>query len=369
MNPRFATKSEPLSVEDLSQDVVGQPHVFERILPYIHVWQGHLSPEGRPAGIFLLLGPTGTGKTRTVEMLAKYLHGNDRHFLRVDCGEFQMDHEVAKLIGAPPGYLGHRETQPMLNQAKLNSFTSEQCGAPIVLFDEIEKGAGSLQRLLLGILDKATLKLGDNTAVNFERAFIFMTSNLGASAILKVAGESLGFQSDQDRQFTDDEIFKAAKKALNKEFSPEFLNRIDEQIAFRLLSQDNLRAIIELLRDDLNQHLISRLGASAFDVTFEESFITSLLELTSPRWGARELKRAIFRGVLVNIARLRLKNGIPAGCNLLVSGTHKEPEFTVSEAHGWLRGGKKATPVIPPVKKTTRRAVNTGLDLDPTDLE
>src|SRR5215510_7489648 len=139
----------------LSQKVVGQPAATKVIVPYIQMFQAGLAPEGRPVGIFLLLGPTGTGKTKTVEALAEILHGTEKNILKIDCGEFQMEHEVAKLIGAPPGYLGHRETQPMLTQQKLNAITSEKCNLSLVLFDEIEKAAPSMTRLLLGVLDKA----------------------------------------------------------------------------------------------------------------------------------------------------------------------------------------------------------------------
>src|SRR5262245_51309385 len=167
----------------LSRKLVGQPAAIAAIVPYVQMYRAGLAPEGRPAGVFLLLGPTGTGKTRTVEVLADTLHTSERNLLRVDCGEFQMEHEVAKLIGAPPGYLGHRETQPMLSQQKLSSVTSEASNLSLILFDEIEKAAPSMTRLLLGVLDKATLRLGDNSTVNFERSMIFLTSNLGADAM------------------------------------------------------------------------------------------------------------------------------------------------------------------------------------------
>src|SRR4029077_9034122 len=151
----------------LSQKVVGQPDATHIIVPHVQMFQAGLSPEGRPVGIFLLIGPTGTGKTKTVEALAEVLHGNPRKILKLDCGEFQLDHEVAKLIGAPPGYLGHRETQPWLTQQKVSGATSEGCDLSLLLFDEIEKAAPSLMRLLLGVLDKGTLRLGDGTTVNF----------------------------------------------------------------------------------------------------------------------------------------------------------------------------------------------------------
>src|ERR1019366_4274415 len=150
----------------LSSKVVGQANVIKVIVPYIEMFQAGLAPENRPVGVFLLLGPTGTGKTRTVEALAEALHGSSKNVLKIDCGEFQMEHEVAKLIGAPPGYLGHRETQPMLSQQKLASVTTDQSALSLVLFDEIEKAAPSLTRLLLGVLDRGVLRLGDNTAVN-----------------------------------------------------------------------------------------------------------------------------------------------------------------------------------------------------------
>ena len=172
-------------LEQLSSRVIGQPQAMTQIVPYVQMHRAGLAPEGRPVGVFLLLGPTGTGKTKTVEALADTLHGSEKHVVRVDCGEFQMEHEVAKLIGAPPGYLGHRETQPVLSQQKLNAAASEGCDLTLVLFDEIEKAAPSMTRLLLGVLDKATLRLGDNSVVNFERSIIFLTSNLGAEELRK----------------------------------------------------------------------------------------------------------------------------------------------------------------------------------------
>ncbi len=179
--------------QQLASRLVGQTHAIAEIVPYVQMYRAGLGPEGRPAGVFLLLGPTGTGKTRTVEALADALHGSEKSLVRVDCGEFQMEHEIAKLIGAPPGYLGHRETPPMLTQQKLGAVTSEGSHLALVLFDEIEKAAPSMTRLLLGVLDKAVLRLGDNTSVNFERTLIFLTSNLGASAMRKEVLPDFGF--------------------------------------------------------------------------------------------------------------------------------------------------------------------------------
>jgi ATP-dependent Clp protease ATP-binding subunit ClpA len=211
----------------LSHIVVGQPAAIANIVPCIEIHEAGLAAEGRPAGVFLLLGPTGTGKTKTVEAVAEALHGSARKLLKVDCGEFQMEHEVAKLIGAPPGYLGHRETQPLFTQSKLNSIVSQRSDLSIILFDEIEKAAPSMARLLLGILDKATLRLGDNSVVNFEKTLIFLTSNLGARAMGRELRPSFGFEAMAPKQpgAASSKLESIALHAVRKKFSPEFINR------------------------------------------------------------------------------------------------------------------------------------------------
>src|SRR5438874_12743402 len=212
------------------------------IVPYVYMFQAGLAPEGRPAGVFLLLGPTGTGKTRTVEAIAEILHGSAKNLVKIDCGEFQMEHEVAKLIGAPPGYLGHRETVPMLTQQQLQAVTSSQCALSLVLFDEIEKAAPSLSRLLLGILDKALLRLGDNTTVNFEKSLIFFTSNLGAREMMKEINPDIGFQSSSARSRAElsNRLERIALSAVRKRFSPEFINRIDAVVTNQPLDPESI---------------------------------------------------------------------------------------------------------------------------------
>src|SRR6185369_14843378 len=222
----------------LSQKVVGQPAATKVIVPYIQMFQAGLAPEGRPVGVFLLLGPTGTGKTKTVEALAEILHGSEKNVLKIDCGEFQMEHEVAKLIGAPPGYLEHRETQPMLN-----AVTSDRCGLSLVLFDEIEKAAPSMTRLLLGVLDKGVLRLGDNSTVNFEKSLVFLTSNLGAREMMREINPDFGFQSVKTggpRTDLTSKLQNIALVAVRKRFSPEFVNRIDCIITYQPLTPESL---------------------------------------------------------------------------------------------------------------------------------
>src|SRR5438552_5523366 len=285
-------------VERLSQKVVGQPSALKYIVPYVQMYQAGLAPEGRPVGIFLLLGPTGTGKTKTVEALAEVLHGSQKNLLKVDCGEFQMEHEVAKLIGAPPGYLGHRETQPMLTQQKLNSVSSEAHDVAILLFDEIEKAASSMTRLLLGVLDKATLRLGDNTSVNFEKTLIFLTSNLGAREMLKEISPDFGFQAGvkKERQDLTGKLQAIGLAAVRKKFSPEFVNRIDAVITYQPLDAGSLSAILDHQIRNLQNHVNSRLGQRCFTIDVTKESREFLLKAgTSAQYGAPAMKRPVQR--------------------------------------------------------------------------
>src|SRR5437763_3493476 len=305
----------------LSQKVVGQPAATKVIVPYIQMFQAGLAPEGRPVGIFLLLGPTGTGKTKTVEALAEILHGSEKNVLKVDCGEFQMEHEVAKLIGAPPGYLGHRETQPMLTQQKLNAVTSEKCSLAPVLFDEIEKAAPSMTRLLLGVLDKGILRLGDNSQVNFEKSLVFLTSNLGAREMMREINPDFGFQSVKGMERSDltSKLQNIAMVAVRKRFSPEFVNRIDCIITYQPLTPESLAVILDQQITDLQSHVNTRLGNRSFtlDVPFEaRQFL--LHKGTSAEYGARELNRTIHRHLSQPLATLVATNQVSPGARVLV---------------------------------------------------
>ncbi len=286
---------------------MGQAHAITRVVPYVQMFRAGLSPESRPAGVFLLLGPTGTGKTRTVEVLADVLHGSEKHLLRVDCGEFQMEHEVAKLIGAPPGYLGHRETPPMLSQQKLASVSSESCGLALVLFDEIEKAAPSMTRLLLAVLDKAVLRLGDNTQVNFERTLIFMTSNLGAREIGKEITPDFGFEAltSRARSGMQAKLDQVGMGAVRRRFPPEFVNRIDAVMTYQPLDEKALSEIVDQQIEALGKHIEARLGEKAFELDVTDAARRFLLDKgTSTEWGARELKRTMLRELTQPLAAM-----------------------------------------------------------------
>ena len=308
-------------IEVLSQKVVGQPAATRVIVPYIQMYQAGLAPEGRPVGVFLLLGPTGTGKTKTVEALAEVLHGSEKNVLKVDCGEFQMEHEVAKLIGAPPGYLGHRETQPMLTQQKLNAVTSEKCNLSLVLFDEIEKAAPSMTRLLLGVLDKGILRLGDNSTVNFEKSLVFLTSNLGAREMIREINPEFGFQAVRGMERSDilSKLQSIALVAVRKRFSPEFVNRIDCIITYQPLTPEALSAILDHHITDLQNHVNTRLGNRSFTLEVPPPARQFLLEKgTSAEYGARELNRTIHRHLTQPLATLVATNQVSAGARVLV---------------------------------------------------
>jgi ATP-dependent Clp protease ATP-binding subunit ClpA len=303
----------------LSRKIVGQPAAVEAIAPFVQVYQAGLAPEGRPAGVFLLLGPTGTGKTKTVEALAEVLHGSEKNLLKIDCGEFQMEHEVAKLIGAPPGYLGHRETQPMLTQQKLSMVSSEQSSLSLVLFDEVEKAAPSLTRLLMGVLDKAVLRLGDNTTVNFERSLIFLTSNLGSRTMMRAIRPDFGFEAGlpKHRQDVGMKLENIGAAAARKRFTPEFINRIDRIITYRPLDERSLAEILDQHISEFQRHIGARLGSQGFDIVVPTETRRALLRMgASTEFGARELKRTLHRHLIEPLAALVTGGEIEPGASL-----------------------------------------------------
>jgi CheY-like chemotaxis protein/Ni2+-binding GTPase involved in maturation of urease and hydrogenase len=314
-------------VELLTRKIVGQPAALQYIAPYVQMYQAGLAPPDRPAGIFLLLGPTGTGKTRTVEALAEVLHGSAKAVLKIDCGEFQSDHEVAKLIGAPPGYLGHRETKPMLTQERLSAVTSTGCDLSLVLFDEVEKAAPSLTLLLLGILDKGTLNLGDNTVVNFERTLIFLTSNLGAREMSKEVRPDIGFQTADQRtpQQIAGRLESIGLGAVRKRFSPEFVNRIDVVVTYQPLDAAAIARILDHHIDELQRHVHTRLGDRSFEIEVSQAARDVLLSRgVSAQYGARELKRTIHRLLTQPLAALVASGQITPGTRVIVDAAEGE---------------------------------------------
>lgn len=309
--------------ENLRRLIVGQEDAVQQI---VNIYQMHLTgmnAPGRPIGNFLFLGPTGSGKTRIVEATAESLVKNPRAVIKIDCAEFQHSHEIAKLIGSPPGYLGHRETHPLLSQEVINQYHTDQVKISFILFDEIEKASDALWNLLLGILDKATLTLGDNRKVDFSRAMIFMTSNLGASEMASLMSPKLGFNAlqgeDRSKAVAMDDkmntkIARSGVDAARRKFTPEFMNRLDKVVVFKPLGESELRKILDIELNMVQQRIFNSVTERAFIFTVTESGKKFLLEQgTDCRYGARHLKRAIERLLVQPMSNLIATDQVRGG--------------------------------------------------------
>ena len=304
----------------LRQKIVGQDEAVQALVELYQVFCAGLRSPGRPVGNLLFLGPTGSGKTRIVEAAAEILVGDSRAIIKVDCAEFQHSHEIAKLIGSPPGYLGHRETRPLITQEALAASHTDKLKLSFLLFDEIEKASDALWQLLLGMLDKATLTLGDNRRVDLSQTVIFLTSNLGGGEITELMQGGMGFIQPKDKPVTDldQKVERTAVEAARRKFSPEFMNRLDTVVVFRPLKREELDEVLEIeLGQVQNRLLDSTTGHFLFRITREgRQFL--LQEGTDQRYGARHLKRAIERFVVSPLARLLTTAQVRPGDVLLI---------------------------------------------------
>ncbi len=300
------TGREAVSLESsLRRMIVGQDEAIQQIVNIYQMNLTGMSAPGRPIGNFLFLGPTGSGKTRIVEATAEALLKNPRAVIKIDCAEFQHSHEIAKLIGSPPGYLGHRETHPLLSQEVLNQYHTDTMKLSFVLFDEIEKASDALWNLLLGILDKATLTLGDNRKVDFSRAMIFMTSNLGAAEMGNLMSPKLGFGAGAARakmstgtveEGMGEKLARSGVEAARRKFTPEFINRLDKIVTFQPLGTEQLRKVLDIELNLVQQRIFNTSADRAFVFTVSDASKDYMLEQgTDLKYGARHLKRAIER--------------------------------------------------------------------------
>jgi ATP-dependent Clp protease ATP-binding subunit ClpB len=312
---------------ELHRRVVGQDRAVRSISSLYQVFQAGMTNASRPIGTMLFLGPTGSGKTHVVEAAADMLFKNPNAVIKIDCAEFQHSHEIAKLIGSPPGYLGHRETAPMLSQESLDRYRTEPDPFTLVLFDEIEKASDALWQLLLGVLDKGTLTLGDNRKVDFSQTMIFMTSNLGAKELSELITGSIGFAPARGAELgesdLDQKIYRTALEAARKKFSPEFMNRIDKVVVFRSLHHEQLRAILDLELAAVQRRIDEGVGENfTFNVTdrAKEFLLTEGIEV---RYGARHLKRAIERFLVFPLANLSATGQAHVGDCIIVDADPK----------------------------------------------
>ena len=295
--------------ERLGARIVGQERAVRRMSGLYQIFLAGMNPPNRPIGTMLFLGPTGSGKTRVIEAASEVLYADPNGVVKIDCAEFQHSHEIAKLIGSPPGYLGHRETSPMLTQENLDRMHNEELKLTLVLFDEIEKASDSLWQLLLGILDKATLTLGDNRRVDFSKCMVVMTSNLGAREMSELISGGIGFapgkgvKNPHDTE-VDQKIYRTAVEAARRKFSPEFMNRIDKVVVFRSLKEHHLRAILDLELQAVQDRIMMSAGTKFVFQCSDAAKDMLLQEGIDFKYGARHLKRAIERFLVYPLSNL-----------------------------------------------------------------
>jgi len=332
--------SEAQDFEDkLSARVVGQERAVRRIASLYQIYLSGMASPGRPIGNLLFLGPTGPGKTRVVEAAAEILFGDSKAAMKIDCAEFQHSHEIAKLIGSPPGYLGHRETPPLLTQEAIDQYHTDKIKLTFLLFDEIEKANDALWQLLLGILDKATLTLGDNRRVDLSKTIVFMTSNLGASEMSEFISGGIGFappaaSSTQESEL-DQKIYKTALEASKRKFSPEFMNRIDKVVVFQTLQPVHLNKILDIELGMVQERILNSRGEGKFIFKCTPQTKEFLLkEGTDVKYGARHLKRALERYLVYPLSNLVATNQVTLGDLVRVDFDNNEGKLVFLKEEG-----------------------------------
>lgn len=355
----------------LRAKIVGQEEGVQSLVDMFQVFCAGLNSPGRPVGNLLFLGPTGSGKTRIVEAAAEILFGDARAVIKVDCAEFQHSHEIAKLIGSPPGYLGHRETHPLITQEALAASHTEKLKLSFLLFDEIEKASDALWQLLLGMLDKATLTLGDNRRVDLSQTVIFLTSNLGGGEITELMQGGMGFVRPTEKPAAgfDEKIERTAVEAARRKFSPEFMNRLDKVVVFHPLRREQLERVLEIELGQVQQRVLETAkGQFLFRVTDTgRDFL--LQEGTDQRYGARHLKRAIERHVVYPLANLLATEQVHLGDLVCIDWNKEQDRLTfVREGENLAIPTRKPEPVIPPrtaAAKSGKTADAPGVTLSP----
>ena len=346
LNPNIRSAETVEFQKALRAKIVGQDEAVQALVELFQVFTAGLNSPGRPVGNLLFLGPTGSGKTRIVEAAAEILFGDPRSLIKIDCAEFQHSHEIAKLIGSPPGYLGHRETHPLITQEALAQYHKDELKLSFLLFDEIEKASDALWQLLLGMLDKATLTLGDNRRVDLSRTVIFMTSNLGGTDITDLVAGGYGFIKAEDMPAANlnAKVERTAVEAARRKFSPEFMNRIDKLVVFHPLQRDQLQAVLDIELGMVQKRVLdTATGKFLFRVTDAgRDFL--LHEATDQRYGARHLKRAIERYLVYPLANLLATQQVRMGDLIRADwdGVHKELTF-VREREGALIASEAST--------------------------
>ena len=303
--------------ERLRQRVIGQDQALERVANAIRRSRAGLSDPKRPIGSFIFLGPTGVGKTELARALAEFLFDDERALLRIDMSEYMEKHSVARLIGAPPGYVGYDEGGQLTEQVRRRPYA-------VVLFDEIEKAHPDVFNVLLQVMDDGRLTDGKGRVVDFKNTILIMTSNLGSSYL-----QAENLRTPEDFEKAGEQVMNA----LHGHFRPEFLNRVDDIIVFSPLGKDQLVKIIELRLEDVRRLLADRkisieLTDAAKELLFTQGY--------DANFGARPLKRAIQKLVQDPLALKILDGEILHGDHIVVDADKKagEMKFEVSKRVG-----------------------------------
>lgn len=302
-------------LEQLRSRIVGQDEGVQAMASSVinGIFPDTFSESNKPLGTLLFLGPTGVGKTQVPKEAARALHGEPK-FLRIDCNTLQASHEIASLIGSPPGYVD-RDVVPRLHQQFIDEQQSKQHTITIVLFDEIEKGSYRLFNLLLTAMDEGVIKLNDNSTTSFKNCILVFTSNVGAKEMSNLVSTGIGFGSATNK--TSSQIRNTAIRAAERRFSPEFLNRFNELVVFNSLGQAEYEKILDLELQSLQARISS--SSEPFVIRFTKSAKQLLLSKgIVPKYGARPLKGKIQELVALPLRKIFHTRQIKPGYDVVI---------------------------------------------------
>jgi ATP-dependent Clp protease ATP-binding subunit ClpB len=305
--------------DELHKRVIGQDESVNAVSEAVLRARSGLKDPNRPIGSFIFLGPTGVGKTELARALAEFLFDDERAMIRIDMSEYQEKHTVARLIGAPPGYIGYEEGGQLTEKVRRRPYS-------VILFDEIEKAHPEVFNVFLQILDEGRLTDGQGRTVDFKNTIVIMTSNIGSHRILEYRGDFEGPDYERMKEAVLDEM--------GRHFRPEFLNRVDETIVFHSLSMEHLKEIVQIQLKQLQARLTDR----HIDIELTDAAVTHLVEVGyDPHYGARPLKRALQREIESPLARLMLKGEVADGQRLVIDHDAARGELEFKAMAGQAR--------------------------------
>lgn len=323
----ISTKADKIR-QIIQDNFVGQEEAVNGLMDVLEKYHSGMRQPNRPIGTGLFIGPTGTGKTRLVEVFCEALFGNPNACIKIDCGEFQHSHEIAKLVGSPPGYLGHRETPARLTTTALSMYMTKEYPISVVLFDEIEKASDALWHLMLGIMDKGIMTMGDNSKTDFSNSIVLMTSNAGTKEMNVAAGDTIGFSNSTVNYVDDKNLAHIAIEAAKRKFTPEFINRIDKIVCFNTLKKNQLTSIVDIELNLLQRHIYEHVHPKFFIKATNKAKEAILNEGYSVQYNARSIKRAIDYHILLPLSKAVSSGQIETGDVVLID--YKYSKYTFS---------------------------------------